>query len=84
VPTVQPPAPPAAVKPAPRAGDGLRGAGDALSSTVQGVGGGVAQLTEPLAPPVSAAVQDVLNLVAALLRQTTNGLGGTLDKLAAP
>lgn len=78
---VQPPAaahtPPALHLPA--AGDGLRRVGDGLSSTAQNTGKALAGVTAPLGPPVSVAVQKVLDLVAALLRRTTNGIGGTLD-----
>lgn len=78
---VQPP-PMAHPQPAlriPAAGDGVRRVGEDLSSTAQHTGQALADLTAPLGPPVSAAVQTVLDLVAALLRRTTNGLGGTLD-----
>jgi hypothetical protein len=60
-------------------GDGVRRVGDGLSSTAHSTGQALADVTAPLGPPVSAAVQKVLDLVAALLRRTTNGLGGTLD-----
>jgi hypothetical protein len=81
---VQPPlATPAA--PAPKHvgpnGDGVRRLGDDLSSAAQNTGKALSDVTAPLAPPVSSAVQKVLDLVAATLQKTTNGLGGTLDKL---
>ncbi len=66
----------------PAAGDGVRRVGDGLSSTAQNSGKALADVTAPLGPPVSAAVQKVLDLVAALLRRTTNSLGGTLDAAA--
>lgn len=62
-------------------GDGVRRVGEDLSSTAHSTGKALADVTAPLGPPVSAAVQKVLDLVAELLRRTTNGLGGTLDKV---
>jgi hypothetical protein len=82
-----PAAAPQATTPAPSAvhlpptGDGVRRVGEDLSSTVHSTGKALADATAPLAPPVSAAVQKVLDLVAVLLQRTTNGLGGTLDTL---
>jgi hypothetical protein len=70
-----------AAKHVPPKGDGVRRVGEDLSSTVHSTGTALADLTAPLGPPVSAAVQKVLDLVAALLQRTSNGLGGTLDKL---
>ncbi|HUR84642.1 MAG TPA: hypothetical protein VMY78_04795 [Solirubrobacteraceae bacterium] len=81
-----PPADPPAAKPAPapvsHAGDGVRRVGEGLSSTAQKTGSALGDVTAPLGPPVSEAVQKVLDLVAAVLQRTTNGLGGTLDKVA--
>ncbi len=74
----QPPAP-AAAPHITATGDGVRRVGEDLSSTAHSTGKALADVTAPLGPPVSAAVQKVLDLVAALLRRTTNGLGGTLD-----
>jgi hypothetical protein len=62
-------------------GDGVRQAGKDLSSVAHQTGKALSDVTAPLAPPVSAAVQKVLDLVAALLQRTTNSLGGTVDKL---
>jgi hypothetical protein len=79
-PVVQQPAAPAA--PASHitaTGDGVRRVGEDLSSTAHSTGKALADVTAPLGPPVSAAVQKVLDLVATLLRRTTNSLGGTLD-----
>ncbi len=74
--------PPPAAAPTPqRSGDHVRKVGTSLSSTVQNAGTALSQVTQPLAPPVSAAVQQVLNLVAEIVRRTTDGLGGTLDAL---
>jgi len=64
-------------------GDGVRRIGEDLSSTAHSTGKALADVTAPLGPPVSAAVQKVLDLVAALLRRTTNGLGGTLDAVGS-
>jgi len=79
--TVVPPAPAAPKK---TAGDGVRTAGEDLSGKVQGTADALAQLTDPLLPPVTAATQKVLNVVSELLRRTTEGLGGTVDGLLAP
>jgi hypothetical protein len=79
------PAPPPAVATARKgSGDGVRKVGDDLSSTVQGTGNALAQATAPLAAPISTAVQEVFNAVAALLTQTTQGLGAALDALLPP
>jgi hypothetical protein len=83
----QPVQPPVAAAPAPApkhvapTGDGVRRLGDDLSSVAQNTGKALGEVTAPLAPPVSSAVQKVLDLVATTLQKTTNGLGGTLDKL---
>jgi hypothetical protein len=83
----QPVQQPAATPPAPApkrvvpTGDGVRRLGDDLSSAAQNTGKALSDVTAPLAPPVGSAVQKVLDLVAATLQKTTNGLGGTLDKL---
>jgi hypothetical protein len=79
-PVVATPAPPAP-QTTPTA-DGVRRAGEDLSSVVQNTGKALSDITEPLAPPVSSAVQKVVDLVADVLRRTTNGLGGALDQLA--
>jgi len=82
-PVVAPPAaaPPAVKKPA--AGDGVRELGDTLTGTVQKAGDGVGAVAKPLGPPVSKAVQDVLDLAVKaindLLKKTTGGLAGVLD-----
>ena len=78
-----PPAAPAAVKQK-TTGDHVRKAGDTLSTTVQDTGTALAEAAQPLAPPVSSAVQQVLNVVAELVRRATGGLGGTLDTLLPP
>jgi len=69
------------VAPPKAAGDGVRSAGEGLSGTVQSTGDALAQLTDPLLPPVTAATQKVLNLVADVLRRTTDGLGNTVDRV---
>jgi hypothetical protein len=77
--------PPAATAPQRKsAGDGVRTAGEDLSGKVQGTADALAQVTDPLLPPVAAATQKVLNVVAELLRRTTDGLGSTVDGLLAP
>jgi hypothetical protein len=84
-PVAEPPvAAPAQVTPQVATGDGVRRLGDDLSSTVHNTGKAVAEVTAPLGPlgpPVSAAVQKVVDLVALLLKRTTGALGGTLDKV---
>lgn len=82
---------PAPTPSAPAAGDGVRKVGKDLSGTVQSAGSALAEATQPLGPPISAAVQQVLNVIAALLRRSTDGvgdvvdgLGGTVDGLLAP
>jgi hypothetical protein len=75
---------PSDAKPAPApakkaAGDGVRTAGDDISSTVQNAGTALSQITDELLPPVTKTVQSVVNILAALLRRTTNGLGGVVD-----
>lgn len=81
-PTPPPPPPPPASQPTP--GDHVTNAGEALSGTVQSTGAALAEVTEPLAAPVSAAVQQILNLVAEAVRRTAEGLGGAVDGLLAP
>jgi len=66
------------------AGDGVRSAGEDLSGGVQNTADALAKITDPLLPPVSAATQKVLNLVAELLHRSTDGLGGAVDGLLAP
>ncbi len=62
-------------------GNGLRTAGQDLSTTVEDTGSALAQVTQPLAPPVSSAMQKIMNLVATLLRRATGGLGDVVDGL---
>lgn len=76
--TVQPQAPAAPKK---TAGEGVRTAGDVLSGKVQNAGDALAQITDPLLPPVTAATQKVVDLVAELLRRTTDDLGRTVDRV---
>ena len=80
-PDVTPPAPAAPKK---SAGDGVRTAGEDLSGKVRGTADALAQITDPLLPPVAAATQKVLNAVAELLRRSTDGLAGTVDGVLAP
>ena len=67
----------------PKAGEGVRELGDTLTGTVQKAGDGVGAVATPLGPPVSKAVQDVLDLAVKaindLLKKTTGGLAGVLD-----
>ncbi len=71
----QAPAPPARKA----AGDGVRTAGDDISSTVQNAGNALTQITNELLPPVTKTVQTVVNVLAALLRRATNGVGSVVD-----
>jgi len=66
-----------------KAGESVRQLGDTLTGTVQKAGDGVGAVAKPLGPPVSKAVQDVLNIavkaVNDLLKKTTGGLAGVID-----
>ncbi len=62
----------------------VRAVGNSLGSTVEKGGTAVSRATQPLAPPVSAAVQQVLNVVAEIVRRTTAGAGTALETLPAP
>ena len=63
----------------PATGDGVRDLGDSVSATVGETGEAAGDATAPLGPPVSQAVQEVLNVVQSLLKGATDGLAGTLD-----
>jgi hypothetical protein len=80
-PAVLDPTPPHSAAPTPAArppaiGDGVRDVGDAVTATVQGTGERTAPL---LGPPVSQAVQDVLDLLTSVLNGATGALGGVID-----
>ena len=77
-------APPAPTAPRKTAGDGVRTAGEDLSGKVKGTADALAQITDPLLPPVAAATQKVLDAVAELLRRSTDGLATTVDGVLAP
>jgi hypothetical protein len=62
-------------------GDGVREVGEAVTSTLSGTGAAAGD-SLPLGPPVTQAVQDVLDVVIGLLEGATSGLAGTLDKTA--
>jgi hypothetical protein len=64
----------------PSTGDGVREIGDTVSATVQNTGDAVDTVAARLGPPVTQAVQEVLNLIGSLLEDATSGLAGTLDK----
>ncbi len=70
-----PPAQPQAER-EPQVGDGVREVGDAVSATVHGTG---LAATPLLGPPVSKAVQDVLDLLTSVLQGATGALAGVLD-----
>jgi len=61
-------------------GDGVRDLGDSVSSTVQDTGKAAGAVTEPLGPPVTQAVQKVLDLLGDLLKNTTGALDKTLGQ----
>lgn len=65
----------------PAPGDGVREVGEAVTSTLSGTGAAASD-SLPLGPPVTQAVQDVLDVVIGLLEGATSGLAGTLDKTA--
>lgn len=60
--------------------DGVRDLGDSVSSAVQDTGKAAGAVTEPLGPPVTQAVQKVLDLLGDLLKNTTGAVAGALDK----
>ena len=72
---------PAPAAPKKTAGDGVRTTGDGIIGKVQDTGDALAQITDPLLPPVTAATQKIINTVAELLRRTTDGLGTTVDRV---
>jgi hypothetical protein len=72
---------PQSAAPKKSAGDGVRTAGKDLSGRVENTGDALAQIIDPLLPPVTAAAQKVLNAVAELLRRTTAGLGSAVDRV---
>jgi hypothetical protein len=69
---------PAREAPQKNLGDTVHDVGDTLSTTVQKTGDQLAQTVAPLGTPVSTAVQQVLNLVAGVVKDTTDGLGKLL------
>lgn len=84
--TVIAPPPPATTDPsagidpqAPAAGESVRELGDSVSATVDGTGQSAGNVAAPLGPPVSQAVQEILNLLNGLIEGATGGLGATLD-----
>jgi hypothetical protein len=78
------PQPPIAAPATISTGDGVRRVGAGISSTVKSTGTTLAAATAPLGPPVSQAVQDVLDRLAIALKRTTDALAGPLDKVLAP
>ena len=78
--TTTPPAATDDASPAP--GDGVREVGEAVTSTLTDTGEAASGATLPLGPPVSEAVQDVLDVVIGLLEGATSGLAGALDRTA--
>jgi hypothetical protein len=74
---------PTAAQSRPTTGDGVREAGDALSATVQGSAGASDGVSAPLGPPVSEAVQKVLDLVTSLLHGASTAVGHVADATLA-
>lgn len=74
-----PVAPAARRRRAPNLGDGVRQLGDGVSASVRETGTKLADATAPLGQPaVSAAVAQVLAIVAAVIKGTTDALGAVL------
>lgn len=81
-PEPEPAAPmPAATQQSKSVGDGVRAATDGLSNTVDTAGSALAQVTQPLAPPVSSAVQKITNLLVDLLRRAGEDVGYLLNRV---
>jgi hypothetical protein len=70
--------------PLPRTEDAVRRVDEDLSSAARKTGTGLADVAAPLGPPVSQAVQDVLDRQAITLKRTTDGVGGALGNVLAP
>ena len=68
----------------PRTTNAVRRVGEDLSSAARKTATPLAEVAAPLGPPVSQAVQDVLDRQAITLKRTTDGLGGALDNVLAP
>ena len=66
----------------PSAGEGVRDLGDSVTSTVDDGGSAASGAAAPLGPPVSETVQEVINLLNALIQGATGGLAGALDGTA--
>lgn len=67
---------------APAAPDGVRELGDTATSKVGATGATATGVAEPLGPPVTAAVQEIINLLNGLIQGATGGLTGALDGTA--
>ena len=59
----------------------MRAATDGLSATVDTAGSALAEVTQPLAPPVSSAVQKITNLLVDLLRRAGEDVGDLLNRV---
>ena len=70
--------------PLPRPGNAVRRVGEDLSSVARKTATALAEVAAPLGPPVSQALQDVLDRLAITLERTSDGLGGVLDNVLAP
>ncbi|MGI8730995.1 MAG: hypothetical protein ACR2LK_13615 [Solirubrobacteraceae bacterium] len=56
-----------------------RKAGDGAADGVRGTGDKLGAATAPLSPPVSQAVEKVLDVTATVVEEAVNGLAGVLD-----
>lgn len=70
--------------PLPRTANAVRRVGEDLSSAARKTATALAEVASPLGPPVSQAVQDVLDRLAITPKRTTDGLGSALDNVLAP
>lgn len=59
-------------------------AGEGLGGPLQSTGDLLAQISDPVLPPVSAATQQVFDAVDELLRRSAEGVGTTVDGVLAP
>ena len=71
--------PPAAIRPGPSAGDGVRELGGEVTSVIDETGAATTGVTATLGPPVAETVQELLNLLNGLIEGATDGLGSALD-----
>ncbi len=74
------PATPAPAKAAePKAGDGVRKLGNDVGDAVHDTGNALGGVVQPLSPPVSQAIEKVLDVIATVVQNAVDGLAGALD-----